>query len=835
MRIALLAPSGVPFALGGAERLWWGLTTYVNRHTTHAMDLIKLPSPERNFWEIAQSYRQFSLLDLDHFDLVISTKYPAWMVAHANHVVYLQHTLRGLYDTYPVDLPLRPRELPDAVVPLWNLLQRPQLDRSALPDLFGHVDALRSDASIPPQAKERLVAFPGPLARALVQALDRIALAGTSVRRYFAISKTVAQREGYFPPGASVEVVPHPSDLEGFRQEPGEFIFTASRLDGPKRLDLLIRAFRQCRTDAALVIAGEGPAGESLRALAKGDARIRFPGRLPDDELVSHYARSHFVVFVPFQEDMGLVTLEAMKSGKPVLTVDDAGGVTEFVRNGINGRTVPPDAESLALAIDAMMADRDQLLRMGEAARSTGDAVSWKRTVEALLAPAGSAVDLAAACDSARTPSSPNGPSGEQRTRVLVLNTFGVFPPDSGGKKRIFHLYQALARRADATLLNLGAVGSSAELREFGPHFREIRIPPSEGFQARESALHRILQKSITDIAALLYAHEIPMLVSATKDLVAKSDVVVASHAYLYPLIARHWKGELWYDAHNVEADMKADVLGVGHLAAPVLPPSHGDGGDGGGESSPAVADAASAVARVAQVEGALVRAATRVLSASEHDAQRFAQLYGREPSSIEHAPNGVSLPADPWLDPERRDRLKASLGFGDCPVALFVGSNHGPNQEAVDLVVEAARVCPNWSFWLVGSICDYRRFRNDPDTVYPIGLVSEAELTALYRAADAGLNPMLRGSGTNLKMLDYAAHGTLVLSTEIGARGLGFVAGTHYLCFPPDGLAQTLQSLESELPSPRVAVRMAARTHVEQHFSWRAIADRLVLPARRP
>ena len=137
MRIALVAPSAVPFTPGGAERLWWGLTTYVNRHTAHAMDLIKLPSPERNCWEIVQSYRQFSLLALDHFDMVISTKYPAWMVAHDNHVVYLQHTLRGLYDTYPGELPLRPALLPDPAAPLWDLLQRPELDRSALPDLFG--------------------------------------------------------------------------------------------------------------------------------------------------------------------------------------------------------------------------------------------------------------------------------------------------------------------------------------------------------------------------------------------------------------------------------------------------------------------------------------------------------------------------------------------------------------------------------------------------------------------------------------------------------------------------------------------------------------------------
>ena len=215
-----MAPSAVPFAPGGAETLWWGLTNYVNRHTAHAMELIKLPSPERNFWEIVASYRQFSLLKLDHFDMVISTKYPAWMVAHGNHVVYLQHTLRGLYDTYPVALPHAPgRVCRIRVAPLWHLLQRPGLDRSALPD------AVRATGVAAHRRADRRGRqgngwwrFPArSRARWFMRSIG-VGLAPRAVRRYFAISKTVRlQREGYFPPGAAVEVVPHPPDLEGFR------------------------------------------------------------------------------------------------------------------------------------------------------------------------------------------------------------------------------------------------------------------------------------------------------------------------------------------------------------------------------------------------------------------------------------------------------------------------------------------------------------------------------------------------------------------------------------------------------------------------------------------
>ncbi len=88
MKIALVAPSAVPFTPGGAERLWWGLTNYVNRHTGHAMELIKLPSPERNLWEIVQSYRS----GVDPLNTVIvgfddSEKYPIGLLNNLYRII----------------------------------------------------------------------------------------------------------------------------------------------------------------------------------------------------------------------------------------------------------------------------------------------------------------------------------------------------------------------------------------------------------------------------------------------------------------------------------------------------------------------------------------------------------------------------------------------------------------------------------------------------------------------------------------------------------------------------------------------------------------------------
>ena len=64
------------------------------------------------------------------------------------------------------------------------------------------------------------------------------------------------------------------------------------------------------------------------------------------------YARCACVFYAPWDEDYGLVTLEAFHSGKPVVTTDDSGGVLEFVKDGETGLVTRPDplavAESLA-------------------------------------------------------------------------------------------------------------------------------------------------------------------------------------------------------------------------------------------------------------------------------------------------------------------------------------------------------------------------------------------------------------------------------------------------------------------------------------------------------
>src|SRR6056297_420359 len=240
MKIAIVAPSPTPFVVGGAEKLWWGMQRYLNEETTHACELFKVPVVENSVADLLRAYHHFYTLDLGSFDRVISTKYPAFMVRHPDHHLYLQHLLRGCYDTYPASLP---QTLPadDADLQwLVRTISRADISLEGIfEELFGFLARKPDDLQVH--------LFPGPFIRKVLHILDRRGMEG--VRRFSAISQTVRDRRDYFPPAADVAVIHHPSNLSGYRSGGQRYLFTVSRLDAAKRIDLLLRGYLQSRTE----------------------------------------------------------------------------------------------------------------------------------------------------------------------------------------------------------------------------------------------------------------------------------------------------------------------------------------------------------------------------------------------------------------------------------------------------------------------------------------------------------------------------------------------------------------------------------------------------------
>src|SRR4030095_10143517 len=140
---------------------------------------------------------------------------------------------------------------------------------------------------------------------------------------------------------------------------------------------LMIEAYKHFRRNVPLLVTGAGEDEQELRALAAGDPRIRFLGRVSEPELLDLYANALLVGFIPKDEDFGYITIEAFKSGKEVLTCTDSGEPLEFVSDVHTGFVVPPDARMIAERLREAIDHPKRMAQMGAHGARAVAAIRW--------------------------------------------------------------------------------------------------------------------------------------------------------------------------------------------------------------------------------------------------------------------------------------------------------------------------------------------------------------------------------------------------------------------------------------------------------------------------
>ncbi|MBB5628032.1 glycosyltransferase [Sphaerisporangium krabiense] len=205
-------------------------------------------------------------------------------------------------------------------------------------------------------------------------------------------------------PGHAVAVVPCGVDCAGFApavpaapRPRGPRLLSIGRLVPRKGVQTIIEALRLI-PDAELIVAGGPPAAEldgdpevaRLRRAA-GEAgvagRVRFTGQVSHEKVPALMRSCDVAVCVPWYEPFGMVALEAMACGLPVVA-SDVGGHRETVADGRTGTLVPPrDPRALAAAVNTLLADPRLRAAYGRAgARRARARYAWPRIAAATAA-----------------------------------------------------------------------------------------------------------------------------------------------------------------------------------------------------------------------------------------------------------------------------------------------------------------------------------------------------------------------------------------------------------------------------------------------------------------
>jgi glycosyltransferase involved in cell wall biosynthesis len=194
-------------------------------------------------------------------------------------------------------------------------------------------------------------------------------------------------------------VVIHPGvDSQSYRPDPAmprverpTFLYLG-RLKRYKGVEFALRAVavaRQARADITLDICGQGDDRPRLEAVAAelrlGDA-VRFLGFVSEEEKRRLLRQAWAVVFPSPKEGWGITNVEAAACGTPALA-SDSPGLRESVRHGVTGYLEPHgDAQALANRMLALAADSALVDRLGRAARTFAEGLSWDSAARATVA-----------------------------------------------------------------------------------------------------------------------------------------------------------------------------------------------------------------------------------------------------------------------------------------------------------------------------------------------------------------------------------------------------------------------------------------------------------------
>jgi 1,2-diacylglycerol 3-alpha-glucosyltransferase len=198
-----------------------------------------------------------------------------------------------------------------------------------------------------------------------------------------------------------IVVIPSGVDLEKFGKQKkgflrkktgiqkGKILLYVGRLGNEKSVDFLIKAFQKVHDKdplANMVLVGDGPEKENLKQLTKVlniERNVYFTGLIDQKDISKVYTDASVFVFASQTETQGIVILEALASGLPVVAINDA-VYDGIIKNKMNGILVSNDTDQFANECLSLLNTPSYRRRLSEHAQKSGQKFSVAKTAQAL-------------------------------------------------------------------------------------------------------------------------------------------------------------------------------------------------------------------------------------------------------------------------------------------------------------------------------------------------------------------------------------------------------------------------------------------------------------------
>lgn len=324
----------------------------------------------------------------------------------------------------------------------------------------------------------------------------------------------------------------------------------------------------------------------------------------------------------------------------------------------------------------------------------------------------------------------------------LVLNDYDSFAATGGGATRTQGLCRGLAETAPIIFIAFAEDERPARQVSADGLVLSLLVNKSAAHLAEHDGDNALHWMSSADIVNYVHAPKNVRLLETFRCAASLCSDVICEHPYMVGVPCAFGVNFV-YSSQNFETGLKASIL-LQHPRREHL------------------------LLLVREAESTACGAASLIIAVSDEDARNLSAQY-RATAPIMVIPNGSDGPEVEWPAHAPAARVR--------PVAIFMGSSHGPNIEAAQWI--ARTLAPEMSdidFVIIGAVADSLEGPLDAN-VQLAGRVSAIDKTRRLHSADVALNPMRSGSGSNVKLADYLQHGLPVVTTVFGARGYEAIA----------------------------------------------------------